>query len=80
MSLYIYRSRNSVQVLHCLIREEFEERSQAEGDRDGPVRRERDVVTTSCYPSYLIKLTNHVIIRGGLICPPLRQRCLLISL
>ena len=23
------------------------------------------MVTTSCYPSYLIKLTNHVIIRGG---------------
>ena len=32
---------------------------------DGPVRRERDVVTTSCYPSYLVKLTNHIIIRGG---------------
>ena len=65
MSLYLYRSRNSVRVLRRLVREEFEERSRAEGDRDGPIRRERDVVTTSCYPSYLIKLTNHVIIRGG---------------
>ena len=35
-----------------------------EEDRDGPVRRERDVVTTSCYPSYSVKLTNHIIIRG----------------
>ena len=34
-------------------------------DSDGSIRRERDVVTTSCYPSYLVKLTNHVIIRGG---------------
>ena len=22
-------------------------------------------MTTSCYPSYLVKLTNHIIIRGG---------------
>ena len=65
MSLYLYRSRNSVQVLRRLVQEVFEERSRVEGDRDGPIRRERDVVTTSCYPSYLIKLTNHVIIRGG---------------
>ena len=64
MSLYLYRSRNSVRVLRRLVREVFEERSRVEGDRDGPVRRERDVVTTSCYPSYLIKLTNHIIIRG----------------
>ena len=64
MSLYLYRSRNLVRVLRRLIREEFEERNQAEEDRDGPIRRERDVATTSCYPSYLIKLTNHVIIRG----------------
>ena len=42
---------------------------------------ERDVVTTSCYSSYLIKLTNHIIIKGGgLICPPLRQQHLLIML
>ena len=27
---------------------------------------ERDVVITICYSSYLIKLTNHVIIKGGL--------------
>ena len=65
MSLYLYRLRNSVRVLRHLIREEFEERSRAEEDRDRPIRRERDVATTSCYPSYLIKLTNHVIIRGG---------------
>ena len=36
-----------------------------EDDSDGPIRRERDVATPSCYPSYLVKLTNHVIIRGG---------------
>ena len=36
-----------------------------EDDSDGLIRRERDVVTPSCYPSYLVKLTNHVIIRGG---------------
>ena len=36
-----------------------------EDDSDGPIRRERDVVTPSRYPSYLVKLTNHVIIRGG---------------
>ena len=42
---------------------------------------ERDVATTSCYYSYLIKLTNHVIIRGGFsIFLPLRWWCLLISL
>ena len=65
MSLCLYRLRNSIRVLRRLVREEFEERSQAEDDRDGPVRRERDVATTSCYPSCLIKLTNHVTIRGG---------------
>ena len=36
-----------------------------ENDRDGPIRRERGVATTSYYPSYLVKLTNHVMIRGG---------------
>ena len=32
---------------------------------------ERDVVTTSYYSSYLIKLTNHIIMRGGFqfVCP-----------
>ena len=32
---------------------------------DPSEERERGVVTTSCYPSYLVKLTNHVIIRRG---------------
>ena len=27
---------------------------------------EKDVATTICYSSYLIKLTNHIIIRRGL--------------
>ena len=65
MSLCLYRLRNSIRALHHFVWEEFEERSQAEEDRDRPVRRERDVATTSCYPSYSIKLTNNVIIRGG---------------
>ena len=65
MSLCLCRLENSIRVLHRLIREESEERSQTEDDSDGPIRRERDVVTPSCYPSYLVKLTNHVIIRGG---------------
>ena len=65
MSLCLYRLRNSIRVLCHLVREELEERSRAEDDSDGPIRRERDVATTSCYPSYLVKLTNHVIIRGG---------------
>ena len=64
MSLCLYRLRSSIRVLCRLVREEFEERSQTEDDSDGPVRRERDMVTTSCYLSYLVKLTNHVIIRG----------------
>ena len=66
MSLCLYRLKNSIRVLRRLVREEFEERSRAEEDRDGPIRRERDVVTTNCYPSYSIKLTNHVIIRGAI--------------
>ena len=65
MSLCLYRLRNSIRVLRRLIRGEFEERSWAEKDRDGPIRRERDMATTSCYPSFSIKLTNHVIIMGG---------------
>ena len=65
MGLCLCRLRNSIRVLRRLVREESEERSQMEDDSDGPVRRERDVVTPSCYPSYLVKLTNHVIIRGG---------------
>ena len=65
MSLCLYRLRNSIRVLRHLIWEEFEERSWVEDDSDGPVRRERGVVTTSCYLSYLVKLTNHLIIRGG---------------
>ena len=40
MSLYLYRLRNSIRVLHRLVREEFEERSWVEEDRDGPIRRE----------------------------------------
>ena len=40
-----------VRVLRHLIQEELEERSQTEEDRDGPIRRERDLVTTSCYSS-----------------------------
>ena len=34
VSLYLYRLRNSIRVLRRLVREEFEERSQAEEDRD----------------------------------------------
>ena len=64
MSLYLYRLRYSIRVLHRLVREEFEERSQTEEDREDPSE-ERDVVTTSCYYSHLIKLSNHIIIRGG---------------
>ena len=64
MSLYLYRLRYSIQVLRRLVQEEFEERSQMEEDREDPSE-ERDVVTTSCYYSHLIKLSNHVIIRGG---------------
>ena len=40
MSLYLYRSRNSIRVLRRLVWEEFEERSQTEEDRDRPIRRE----------------------------------------
>ena len=40
MSLYLYRSRNSIRVLRLLVQEEFEERSRAEEDRDKPIRRE----------------------------------------
>ena len=72
MSLCLCRLRNSIRVLHGLVWEESEERSQMKDDSDGPIRRERDVVTTSCYPSYLVKLTNHIIIRGGgfqFVCP-----------
>ena len=65
MSLCLYRLRNSIRVLRRLIWEELEEGSQAEDDSDGPIRRERGEVTTSCYPSYLVQLANHVIIRGG---------------
>ena len=79
MSLYLYRLRYSIRVLHHLIWEEFEERNQMEEDREDPSE-ERDVATTSCYYSHLIKLSNDVIIRGGLICPPLMWWCLLISL
>ena len=65
MSLCLCRLKNSIRVLCHLVQEESEERSRMENDSDGPIRRERDVVTPSCYPSYLVKLTNHVIIRGG---------------
>ena len=65
MSLCLCRLKNSIQVLRRLVREESEERNQMEDDSDRPIRRERDVATPSCYPSYLVKLTNHVIIRGG---------------
>ena len=64
MSLYLYRLRYSIRVLCRLIQEEFEERSQTEEDREDPSE-ERDVATTSCYYSHLIKLSNHVIIRRG---------------
>ena len=40
MSLYLYRSRNSIRVLRHLVLEEFEERSWMEEDRDRPIRRE----------------------------------------
>ena len=65
MSLCLCRLKNSTRVLHRLVWEVSEERSQMEDDSDGPIRRERDVATPSCYPSYLVKLTNHVIMRGG---------------
>ena len=64
MSLYLYRLRYSIRGLRHLIRDEFEERSQTEEDREDPSE-ERDVATTSCYYSHLIKLSNHIIIRGG---------------
>ena len=64
MSLYFYRLRYSIRVLRCLIWEEFEERSWTEKDRED-LSEERDMVTTSCYYSHLIKLSNHIIIRGG---------------
>ena len=64
MSLYLYRLRYSTRFLCHLIREEFEERSWTEEDREDPSE-ERDVATTSCYYSHLIKLSNHVILRGG---------------
>ena len=40
MSLYLYRLRYSIRVLRRLVREEFEERSRTEEDRDRPIRRE----------------------------------------
>ena len=64
MSLYLYRLRYLIRVLCRLVRKEFEERSRMEEDREDPSE-ERDVVTTSCYYSHLIKLSNHVIISGG---------------
>ena len=41
MSLYLYRLRYSIRVLRHLVREEFEERSWTEEDRNRPIRRER---------------------------------------
>ena len=64
MTLYLYRLRYSIRVFRRLVREEFEERSRTEEGRED-LSEERDVVTTSCYYSHLIKLSNHVIIRGG---------------
>ena len=64
MSLYLYRLRYLIQVLHRLVWKEFEERSRMEEDREDPSE-ERDVATTSCYYSHLIKLSNHIIVRWG---------------
>ena len=81
MSLYIYRLRYSVRVLRRLVREEFEERSQTEEDRDRPIRREGrgDHELLLQLFNQVIQSHNH---KGGVfsICPPLRRRCLLISL
>ena len=64
MSLYLYRLRYSIQVLRHLIQEEFEERSWTEEDRDRHIRREGRG-NHKLLLQYLIKLTNHIIIRGG---------------
>ena len=80
VSLYLYRLRYSIRVLHHLVQEEFEERSWTEEDRGRPIRRE------GCGDHKLLfqlfnqvnQSRNH---KGGiLICPPFRQWCLLISL